>query len=228
MICSTPFQGGLGSADLVLIDEDAFSGVTESASTPNLVTAVSLNSGYSAYRFQGFKLSLKPSVDVVTSASGQNLYKHREAFLVFGNSQLLKNEIQKMANGRFRGIHENAGKNNDSYEITGIGVGMEMKAQKIRDLQENNAAYMILLETPDNELEVKLPQTFLSTNYASTKTAVLALLFLPTITVISDLAIGTAGGDAETITGTNFYGSGSQPDVSSVQWVNRSTGALTT
>lgn len=227
-VCATPFQGGLGSPDLVLVNNDDWSSFTESAATPNLVTAVTLASGASAYAFQGYKISLKPSVDVVEGPDGRNAYIHRQAFIIYANSQVQKNNIQRLAQGRVKSLHENAGKNDDSFEWMGIGVGLQMKAQKIRDLQENGAAYMILLETPTNEPEAKLPQTYLATNYAGTVTARAALLFLPTVTVISDLAISAAGGDAETITGTNFHGSGSNPDVLSVQWVNRVTGALTT
>ena len=170
-VCATPFQGGLGSPDLVLVNNDDWSSFTESAATPNLVTAVTLASGASAYAFQGYKISLKPSVDVVEGPDGRNAYIHRQAFIIYANSQVQKNNIQRLAQGRVKSLHENAGKNDDSFEWMGIGVGLQMKAQKIRDLQENGAAYMILLETPTNEPEAKLPQTYLATNYAGTVTA---------------------------------------------------------
>lgn len=226
--CVTPLVGGIGgSSRLVLYNLDEVS-FTESGTTPNLLTAITLSSGASGYQFQGYKLSLKPSVDWVAGANGQTLNKHRAAFVIFSNTQLTKNNIQNLAQGRYVAIWENNGKNTESFEVAGINIGLEGKPQKIRDLQENGAAYMILLETPDNELETKLPQTFLSTNYATTLTAINTSLFLPTVTVISDLALQVAGGDTETITGTNFYGSGSAADVSLVQWQNQQTQALTT
>jgi hypothetical protein len=104
-----------------------------------------------------------------------------------------------------------------------------MKPQKIRDLQVDGAAYTLLLSTPDTELETKLPQTFLSTDYAGTQTAVNATLFLPTVTNLSTLALGAAGGTSVTVTGTNFYGSiGLASEVSLVQWQNQITKAFTT
>lgn len=226
--CKTPLVGGIGGdSRLVLYNFNEVS-FTESSSTPNLYTAITLSSGASGYQFQGYKLSLKPSVDIVLGANGQNLFKHRTAFVIFENTQLQKNNIQTLKDGRYVALYENNGKNNDSFELMGVNVGLEVKPQKIRDLQADGAAYMLLLETPDTELETKLPQTFLSTNYSTTVTAVNTTLYLPTITTISALSVAAAGGTAETITGINFYGSlGASSEVSSVDWVNTGTLALT-
>ncbi len=226
--CKTPLVGGIGGDSRLVLYNFSEVSFTESSSTPNLYTAITLASGASGYQFQGYKLSLKPSVDIVLGANGQNLFKHRTAFVIFENTQLQKNNIQTLKDGRYVALYENNGKNTESFELMGVNVGLEVKPQKIRDLQADGAAYMILLETPDTELETKLPQTFLSTNYATTLTAVNTTLYLPTITTISDLTIDVAGGNAETITGTNFYGSlAASSEVSSVDWVNTGTLALT-
>lgn len=231
--CAVPLVGGIamasGNQNRLVIwnwDEVVF---TESGTTPNLLTAATLASGASGYQIQGYKISLRPSVDIVAGANGQSLIKNRVAFVVFANSQLTKNTIQNLMQGRYTIAYENNGKNEHSWEVMGVGVGLEIKPQKIRDLQENGAAYMLLLETPETELDVKLPQTFFITSYAATTTAILATLFLPTVTNISDLTIDTAGGNAETITGTNFFGSiGLASEVVSVQWINQTTQAATT
>ncbi len=213
---------------LVLYNFDEVS-FTESSTTPNLFTAVTLATGASGYQFLGYKMSLKPSIDIAAGANGQNLYKHRTAFIIFSNSQLTKNNIQNLSQGRYVALWENNGKNLDSFELAGVDVGLEIKPQKIRDLQENGGAYVLLLESPDTELETKLPHTFLSSTYAATVTAINTSLFLPTVTVISDIALQVAGGDSETITGTNFYGSnGSASEVVSVQWINQVSQAATT
>lgn len=233
LACPNPLVGGIAMSSgnvnrLVAYNYDEVS-FTESAATPNLLTAITLATGASGYQIQGYKISLRPSVDLVAGASGQTLVKQRTAFVVFANSQLTKNLIQNMMNGRYVLAYENNGKNENSFEIMGTGSGLELKPQKIRDLQENGAAYTLLLETPDNELEVKLPPTFFITSYAASLAAINTTLFLPTVTVISDLTIDTAGGNAETITGTNFFGSiALASEVASVQWVNQITGALTT
>lgn len=226
--CKTPLVGGIGGDSRLVLYNFSEVSFTESSTTPNLLTAITLASGASGYQFQGYKLSLKPSVDIVAGANGQNLFKHRIAFVIFENTQLQKNNIQTLKDGRYVALYENNGKNNDSFELSGINVGLEVKPQKIRDLQTDGAAYMLLLETPDAELETKLPQTFLSTNYSTTLTAVNTTLYLPTITTVSNLSVSAAGGTAETITGTNFYGSlGASSEVTSVDWVNVGTLQLT-
>lgn len=229
LTCSTPMQMGIGGESRLILYNLQEVSFTESGSTPGLITAITLSSGASGYQFQGYKISLKPSVDVVSGASGQTLYKHRVNFLIFENTQLAKNNIQTMGIGRYVALYENNGKNSESFELMGVNVGLELKPQKVRDLQENGAAYMLLLETPENELETTLPRTFFSSSYSSTLTAVNATLFLPTVTNISDLALQVAGGDSETITGTNFYGSAAlSSEVSRVAWVNQATQAETT
>jgi len=227
--CATPLVGGIGGDSRLILWNQAEVSFTESGSTPNLLTGITLTAGASGYQFQGYLVSLKPSTDIVAGPSGQNLLKHRLAFVVFENTQLAKNNFQTMMGGKYVAAYENNGKNSDSFEIVGINSGLVLKPQKIRDLQETGGAYVLLLETLDNELETKLPQTFLSTNYATSLTAINATLFLPTVTTISALSLAAGGGTAETITGTNFWGSANlSSEVSLVQWVNQATQALTT
>jgi hypothetical protein len=231
--CPTPLIGGIAMTSgnknrLVLYNFDEVS-FTESATTPNLFTAITMATNCSGYQFEGYKASLKPSLDIVTGANSQNMLKHRLAFVVYSNTQLTKNNLQNLMQGRYVGLYENNGKNNNSFELMGVDVGVEVKPQKIRDLGENGAAYMMLLESPDTELETKFPHTFLSTNYATSLAAVNTSLCLPTVTTISDIALQVAGGDTETITGTKFYGSnGSASEVLLVEWENTVTKARTT
>jgi hypothetical protein len=219
---------GIGGDSLLVLYNLTEVSFTYSASTPGLITAITLASGASGYQYQGYNASLKPSVDFVDDASTRTMVKHRTNFLVFANDQLTKNEIDTLKNGRYVAVIQNNGLDNNAFEVYGAKNGLKIKPQKIRDLQENGAAYNLLLETPDNELEPKLPATFFITSYAASLTALQATLFIPTVTNISDLLLQVAGGDTETITGTNFYGSGSAPAVSSVQWINQATKAATT
>ncbi len=226
--CDNPLPSGIGGDSRLVLYNWKEVSFTYSSSTPGLITAITLVSGASGYQYQGYNASLKPSVDFVEDASTRTLVKHRANFLVFANDQLTKNEIDTLKNGRYIAVIENNGKDNNAFEVYGAKNGLKIKAQKIRDLQENGSAYNLLMETPDNELEPKLPATFFSSSYTASLAAIDATLFLPTVTNISDLALQVAGGDTETITGTNFYGSGSASAVSSVQWINQVTKAATT
>lgn len=226
--CTDPFQGGIGGdSRLILINKSDLSSSTESGSTDGLITALTLKSGKSAYAFEGIRDSLKPSHDMVLSASQQPMYKHRAQWFLYAYSQVQKNNIEKMMRGRFIAIYQNAKQDANSFEILGLNVGLQATPQKLRDLGENGGAYSLLLETPDNELEVKLPQTFLSTDFATTLTALNALLNLPSITNVSPVAANTGGSTSMTIQGTNFFGGTGANDVSSVVWVKISDSSET-
>lgn len=218
--CNDPFQGGIGgNSRLILINKGDLSSYTESGSTDGLITALTLVSGKSAYAFEGVRDSLKPSHDMVLSASQQPMYKHRAQFFIYAYSQTQKNNIEKLMRGRFVAIYQNAKQNSDSFEVMGLNVGLQATPQKIRDLAENGGAYSILLETPDAELETKTPQTFLSTDFATSLTAINSLLYLPSITNVSPIAASTGGSTSMTIQGTNFFGGTGANDVSAVKWV---------
>jgi len=217
--CLDPFQGGIGGdSRLILINKEDLSSYTESGSTDGLITALTLKANKSAYAFEGIRDSLKPSHDMVLSASGQPMYKHRAQWFLYAYDQAQKNNIEKMVRGRFIAIYQNAKQDANAFEILGLNVGLQVTPQKLRDLAENGGAYSILLETPEAEPETKLPQTFLSTDFATSLTALNALLNLPSINNVSPVGAGTAGGTAMTIQGDNFFGGTGAAD-SAVVWV---------
>ena len=224
--CTSPLKSGT-QPRLFLINYDQLSSVTTSTATPNLITAMTFVSGTVAYVFEGFKQDVKPSQEVIAPSNGLNQFKHAVNFLVYEIDQIQKNNIQRLAKGRFIAILENKGKTDDSFEVYGLGSGMEIVPGVARDSYANGGGYIISLATSDQEFEPLLPQTLFTTDYTTTKTLVEEYAALPTVTVISDLALQTAGGDTETITGTNFYGNGASSAVLSAQWVNQVTGALT-
>lgn len=224
--CATPFQGGVGlDSQLVLIERTDILSYTSTGI--DLITAITLVSGKSAWSFKGFKQSLKPNYKRVQAPSGQSMYQHKAEYFVFDYSQVQKFNLQKKANGRYVGIFANSKQDANAFEIMGIGVGLELLELE-RSPGDNGGAFKVVIQTPENEFEAKLPQTFLSTDYAGTLTAIQALLFTPTITA-SGLSITTAVAatpTAITITGTNFFAGGVNSGVLKVELVNQSTGAI--
>jgi hypothetical protein len=219
-----PLKSGT-EARMLLINYDDLVSVTESTTTPNLLTALTLATNQVGYIFQGVKQDVKPTQEFLDMGNS----KHMVNFLVPDITQLQKNNLQRMArNGRLVAVVENKGKNSESFEVYGLGSGMAVVPGLARDPFANGGAYIISLATPEGEDEPLLPQTLFSTDYATTLALVYEYAGLPTITNISDLAIAAAGGDAETITGTNFFGNGTADVVSLVQWINQSTLQATT
>ena len=223
----TPLKSGT-MPRLFLFNLTEVLSATESTTTPNLLTAITMATNTVSYVFEGYKQDVKPTQEFVVPGNGGTMFKHAVNFIVYDITQLQKNNLQRMAKGRFVAIVENKGKNDESFEVYGLGSGMEIVPGVARDTNANGGGYIISLATPEVESEPMLPQTLFTTDYATTLALVNEYAGLPTVTVISDLALQTAGGDAETITGTNFYGNGASSAVLSAKWVNQVTGAMTT
>jgi hypothetical protein len=223
---ATILQGGVGAdSRLVLIEKRALSGYT--ANGVDVITALALLSGETAYSIEGIRQSLKPKYERVAAPSGQSVYKHTAEFFYFEYDQLSKNNLQRLAQGRYVAIFENAKQDANTFEVCGLNVGMEC-TEMIRAVQENGGAVKVTLASPENEFEAKLPQTFFMTDYSATRALIDGYLSLPTITTIAPLAAAAAGGTALTITGTGYFGGGTNNGVLKLEWINNSTGAVVT
>jgi hypothetical protein len=226
--CETPIYGGT-RARLLLANIDDISSYTESATTPGLITAIVMKTNKTFYAFEGFRNSVLPSYEKVSAPSGQALWKHIVNFFVYENTQLWKNQLQKLGNGKFVAIIQNSQGDAQAFEIFGKGQGVQLQDGVVNNKFENNGAFNLILVSGENQFEAKPPQTFYDGSaYSSSLTLLDGYAAIPTVTVISDLALQVAGGDAETITGTKFYGGSTASDIVSVKWVNQSTGAKTT
>lgn len=224
--CTSPLKAGTEPRLYLFNYDEVLSGTA--GSTPNLLTALVLQSNTVGFVFEGFKQDVKPTQEVIAPGNGANQLKHNLGFVVYDITQVQKNNLQKVVKGRFVAIVENKGKGADAFEVYGMASGLEIVPGVARDSYANGGGYIIQLATPENEFEPLLPQTIYDTDYATTKAKLDDYAGLPTVTVVSDLAISTSGSDAETITGTNFYGGLGSSAVTLVQWENQATKALTT
>ncbi|HET7898610.1 MAG TPA: hypothetical protein VFL47_13085, partial [Flavisolibacter sp.] len=141
---------------------DEVAGYTEDSD--NNITDIDMAGGAYAYEFLGFRNDVKKSEEVVKPEVGVPKFKHNVGFVVYENSQLQKNNVENIARGRFVAIVENKGKDENSFEVVGKGVGVEIVAGPIRNAHENGGFFVISLSTPDDqgELEPQLPQTLLA------------------------------------------------------------------
>lgn len=224
--CALPFQGGVGNdSRLVLIEKADILSYT--STSLDVLSAITLVTNKSAWGFGGFKQSLKPSYKRIPAPSSQSMYEHSAEYFVYDYSQVMKNNLQRKANGRYVAIFENSLQDANTFEVMGIGIGLEL-LDLGRAPGEDGGAFKIKLKTPDGEFEGKMPQTLFSTDYATTKGLIDALLFLPTITAggLSIVTYVAATPTAITITGTNFFGGGTNNAVTRVELVNQANGAI--
>jgi hypothetical protein len=224
--CNNPLQSGVGGdSRLVLINFKDVLGYV--ATGVDIISAITLAANKSAFAFEGIKQSLKPKFERGENASGQTVFKHIVEFFIFSYSQITKNNLLRMGGGRYIGIYENAKKDANSFEILGADCGLVLQ-ETSRAPGENGGAIRVLLNSAENEFEAKPPRTFFVTDYTATKALIDGYLFLPTIgpTGLSVTAAAAAGGTALTVTGTNFFGGGSNSAVLTVQYINNLNGAV--
>ncbi len=225
---ASPVQGGVGNdGRVVLIAKRNLASYSQAGINP--VTALTLAANQSGFSFDGIRQSTKPKWEVVESESGQSTFRHILDFFYFGYTQTDRTNQLRMANDRYVAIVENAKQDASCFEILGLDVGLQVK-EMTRAQQENGGAVRILMQTPDKEYEAKPPQILDGGTgvYATNKAIVDALLFLPTIGV-SGLSITTYVNSTPTaivITGTNFFGGGTNNAVLGVALVNQATGTI--
>lgn len=221
-------QGGVGAdSRLVLILKTDLASYTTSG--VDVITALTLTSGKSAYSFDGIRQSLKPKFTRVAADSGQSVFQHEVEFLYFAYDQVSKNNQARIAQGRYICIVENAKLDANTIEIYGLDVGMEC-VEMVRANQEMGGAVKIKLQSPPKEFEAKPPKTWDGGTgvYATNRALVDALLFLPTIGA-SGLSITTYPAITPTaivITGTNYFGAGTNNQVTAVALINQATGSI--
>lgn len=223
--CQNPLQGG-AKAKLILINLDDFGTVTTNAS--DIITAITLQANKAAYLFEGFKNSLVKSEEMVTPDSKQSVFRHKIDFTIYDISQAQKNNLQRMALGRFIAITENTQKGANTFEVCGLNSGLIMAPGALRASNANNGAFKVTLQSAEGEEEVKLPQTIFITDYATTLSTVTGLTFPPGIASFNVSSIAVGGGTFVTVTGTNYFGGVGSNQVLSVVWVNQTTGARVT
>jgi hypothetical protein len=212
------------SSRAILINKDHISAIAYDGS--GRVTSITVAAGKSYFFVDGIKQSLKPKYAKADTPAGNAAYKHTAEFFYFAYDQVSKNNMMRMANGKWVVIFQNAKQDDTAFEVLGLDAGLEVK-EMVRAPQENGGAVKITLETAEEEFESKLPPTFYDgTSFASTKSVLELALNLPTITSFTPTSATAAGGTAITVTGTKFYAGTGSASVLKVEWINNATGAV--
>jgi len=143
-----------------------FEDITDWDETGGKITQVTMRTGTKGYEFTGFRNDVKKSEEVINPGIGINQFKHNVGWVIYERTQAQKNNIERLARGRFVLFVENKGKDSDSYEVVGKDVGVEIVPGPVRNAHENGGFFMVNFSTPEGEFEGKLPQT-LGTTYAA-------------------------------------------------------------
>lgn len=173
--CADIPPGGTRARVLLANFDDVLS-YTEDANEQ--ITAITMDSGATFFEFTGFRNDMKSFQEVIKPEIGLPKFKHSVGLIVYDNTQLQKNNVENIARGKFVAIIENKGKDVNSLEVVGKGVGLEIVAGQIRNAHENGGFFTLTLSTADDigELEPQLPQTLTAASYAAIQTLVDNLL----------------------------------------------------
>lgn len=163
---SCPLPPGGTRARFAIINFIDLDEETPYAETSSKVTGFTFKSTKKAFVFTGFRNDMKKSSEIIRPDVGPNNFKHNAGLIIYARTQAIKDEIEKLARGRFIIIAESKGKDADAIEALGLKCGLEAQVGVIQDAHANNGWYVLNFSTPEGEFEPKLPQT-VGTDYAN-------------------------------------------------------------
>lgn len=178
--CDNPIQGGTKDVLYLFNFDDILDAtLTRNGSNSQIIEDILLGSGITGYSFEGINSSTLPKN---TFVKGRFLgaFDHEVNFKIWDLTPAIKEELEKMAKGRFVAIVENNYKGtagNAAFEIYGLDSGLVLEAME-RDPAnaDTQGAYDVTLKSSEQSREPHLPATFFNTSYANSKALVEALI----------------------------------------------------
>ena len=148
--------------------------------TANLSIASAIVKSSIAFAYEGSDMSVKPSYTLVPGSIA-NQWSHKIEFVIFEVSGAMKENLENMKNSVLYAVTENAnddGNGDNFFEIFGAGRGLRLTAlERVPTDNETLGAFKVTLETfAEGGNESNMPITLFNTDYATTLTAVTALL----------------------------------------------------
>lgn len=165
--------------NLFLLNYNDIAAITRDNTNPNLIESFSLVSGAFIYKFEGFNDSVEPRSALVESRYSK-LYDHEVTFKIFDNTVEIKDQIDRMAQGKMVAIIENnfAGSDGETkFEIYGITGGLQLREmERIVADEETQGAYNLVLRSSDRSKEPNLPASLFDTSIAVTRAFINSLV----------------------------------------------------
>lgn len=165
--------------NLFLLNYNDIAAITRDITNPNLIESFSLVSGAFLYKFEGFNDSVEPRSALVESRYSK-LYDHEVTFKIFDNTVEIKDQIDRMAQGKMVAIIENnfAGSDGETkFEIYGITGGLQLREmERIVQDEETQGAYNLVLRSSDRSKEPNLPASLFETSIAATRAFINSLV----------------------------------------------------
>lgn len=173
--CNNPIQPGLLPQIILFNRTD----IIDYTVVGNVITDINLKSGKVGYLFETIRQGLDARFEKL-DAGLQAGYSHQTTFQIHNISSEQKEEIRKLSLNKLVAVVFNqpvAGNDDSYFEIFGAQTGMQSLeiTRGNRDL-ETAGAFNIILETPEDVRESKIPYTFFDTDYTTSLNKLLSYL----------------------------------------------------
>lgn len=161
--------------DCVLINFDDWKAATITKSG-DVISAIALASGKNGYHIVSHDKAFTGSYSM-TKGTYVNGYVHQLVLRSFDRTQGVKNFVNVMTNGRFVAIVINMDTTNDAtkFEVYGGDSGLKVSASTFDSSNTDGVINEMTLASEDGELESRIPDSFFSTDLATTAAAYAAL-----------------------------------------------------
>lgn len=171
--CRNAVAGIMGEAVLINFVDWKAATITESN---GVISAISLAGTTKASKFTSHERAFEASVQM-NKGTYLSSFGHQVIMRAFDRTQTLKDDINKIANGRFVAIVLNRDTNNEptAYEAYGTENGLVATAIEYNSTDGDGVAYAITLGSEDTARESEVPKSVYVTSLAATKTMVDAL-----------------------------------------------------
>lgn len=150
-----------------------------SVEADGVISTLTLNSGANAYKYTSNAKAFE-GTSALNKGTYATSHTHSVIGRVFTNSQDIKSQLNKLAQGRFVVIVKNLN-NVDAvkYEVYGWNNGLVASALDKNSADGDGVFYSFTLASDDAAREGDLPKSFFKTDLATTEAALEALLPTP-------------------------------------------------
>lgn len=168
--CRNAVAGILGEAILINFDDWKAATITESN---GVISSIVLDGTTKGCKFTSHEKAFEASVQMNKGTYG-NSFSHQVIMRAFDRTQTLKDDINKIAHGRYVVIVINRDRESDStvYEAYGTENGLAASAIEYNSTDGDGIAYAITLASEDNARESEVPKSVFTNTLDATKTMV--------------------------------------------------------
>lgn len=170
--CDNPLKSGVNDKLLLINQDDIDSWTGDSSSPANdlIIETILLKTGTSGYIFEGQNSSVEPRA-AVAKQTYTTPYEHEVTFKIFNNTASIKEQLQKLSQGKVVAIVQNnhTGDAGDcKYEIYGLETGLEVvEMERLPSDGETQGYWNVVLRNNEKSRPGTPPHSFFDTDIAT-------------------------------------------------------------